>query len=38
VTEVSVTLQNVDVLVGLDVIKQCLLIIDGPGDRFTLGV
>jgi hypothetical protein len=36
VTRLAVPLPNLDVLVGLDIIKQCLLIIDGPGDRFTL--
>jgi hypothetical protein len=36
VTELAVVLPNVDVLIGLDVLRECLLIFDGPGDRFTL--
>lgn len=27
----------VDVLLGLDVLRHCLLILDGPGQRFILG-
>ncbi len=28
---------GIDVLLGLDLAKECLTIIDGPGGRFTLG-
>jgi hypothetical protein len=28
---------HIDVLIGLDLINECLLIIDGPGGHFTLG-
>jgi hypothetical protein len=29
---------SVDVIVGLDVLRECLLIFDGPGQRFILAV
>ncbi len=28
--------QGVEMLLGRAVLSQCLLIVDGPGDRFTL--
>ena len=28
---------GIDVLLGMDLIRECLLIIDGPGEFFTLG-
>src|SRR5262245_34146259 len=36
VTELAVTLPDCEVLLGQDVLKQCLLIADGPGQQFTL--
>jgi hypothetical protein len=36
VTELMVTLPDTDVLVGLDVLLQCKLILEGPARRFTL--
>jgi hypothetical protein len=35
-TELAVPLSNIDALIGLDVLGQCLLVVDGPGQRFTL--
>jgi aspartyl protease len=37
VTELAVTIQNVDVLIGLDVLRQSLFILNGPAGQFTLG-
>jgi hypothetical protein len=36
VSELRVTLQDTDVLIGLDVLLQCKLMLDGPGLLFTL--
>jgi hypothetical protein len=36
VTELATTLPDVDLLVGLDVLLQCKLVLDGPGRQFTL--
>ena len=36
VSELAVTLPNVEVLIGMDILKQCLFILDGPGRQFTL--
>ena len=36
VMELAQTLQNVDVLIGLDVLLQCVLHVDGPGRQFSL--
>ena len=35
-TELVVPLPNLDVLIGLDVIRQCLWVIDGPGGTFSV--
>jgi hypothetical protein len=37
VTELAVSLLPVEVLIGMDVLRECLLIVDGPGQQFTLG-
>jgi hypothetical protein len=37
VTEFLHAPPQIDVLIGLDVLNQCLVVIDGPGGRFTLG-
>jgi hypothetical protein len=37
VTELAVTLPGVDVLIGLDVLRECLFVLNGPGDQFILG-
>jgi hypothetical protein len=36
VTELSAILPDADVLVGLDVLLDCKLVLDGPGRWFTL--
>jgi hypothetical protein len=36
VTELAVPLPDCEVLLGQDVLAQCLLISDGPGKQFTL--
>jgi hypothetical protein len=36
VTELASNLPEIDVLIGMDVLAECLLILDGPGRRFTL--
>jgi hypothetical protein len=38
VMEAPAGLPGVDVIVGLDVLRECLLISDGPGPRFTLAI
>jgi hypothetical protein len=35
VSELTASL-SVDVLIGLDVLRQCLLVLDGPGQQFIL--
>ena len=37
VTEFLHAPPQIDVLIGLDVLNECLVVIDGPGGRFTLG-
>jgi hypothetical protein len=36
VMEFTEPLQNIDVLIGLDVLLQCTLHVDGPGGQFSL--
>lgn len=36
VMEAPHPLPNVEVLIGLDVLRKCLLVSDGPGGQFTL--
>jgi hypothetical protein len=36
VTELVTTLPDADVLIGLDVLLECKLVLDGPARRFTL--
>ena len=37
VSELTVALPNIDALLGMDVLRQCLLVLDGPGQQFILG-
>ena len=37
VSELTATLPNIDALIGMDVLRQCLLVLDGPGQQFILG-
>jgi hypothetical protein len=36
VTELATPLPNIDVLIGLDILSECLVVLDGPGRQFTL--
>jgi hypothetical protein len=36
IMELAQPLQNMDVLIGLDVLMQTVLLLDGPGRRFTI--
>ena|SRR5438105_4899294 len=36
VTELASPLAGIDVLIGMDVLSECLLVMDGPARRFTL--
>lgn len=36
VTALPQPIPGIDVLLGLDLLRQCLLIVDGPGKKFTL--
>jgi aspartyl protease len=36
VTELTATLPDVDALIGMDVVRQCLIVIDGPGKQFLV--
>jgi len=36
VSELAVTLPNIDVLIGMDILRQSMFILDGPGKQFTL--
>lgn len=36
VTELAVLLPKIEVLIGMDVLAECLLIVDGPAKQFTL--
>ena len=37
VSELTVPLANLDALIGMDVLRQCLLVLDGPGQQFIFG-
>lgn len=37
VSELTVPLPNLDALIGMDVLRQCLFVMDGPGQQFILG-
>jgi len=37
VTELAAPLTNLDILVGRDVLDECLFQLDGPGKQFLLG-
>lgn len=37
VTEFLHAPPQIDILIGLDILNDCLVVIDGPGGRFTLG-
>jgi hypothetical protein len=37
VSELTASLPNIEALIGMDVLRQCLLILDGPGKQFILG-
>jgi hypothetical protein len=36
-SELAAALPNIDALIGMDVLRQCLLVLDGPGQQFLLG-
>lgn len=36
VTSLAHPIPGIDVLLGIDLLRQCLLIVDGPGKKFTL--
>jgi hypothetical protein len=36
VMELTQALPNIDVLIGRDILNDCLFILDGPGRQFTL--
>jgi len=36
VVELTTPIPNIDVLLGMDVLLQCRLLIDGPARQFTL--
>jgi hypothetical protein len=36
VTEFQHAPPQIDLLIGMDILRQCLFVMDGPGDRFTL--
>jgi Aspartyl protease len=36
VSELAVTLPDADVLIGMDVLRECQLLLDGPAGRYTL--
>jgi hypothetical protein len=36
VGELGVKPANADALIGLDVVRQCLMVVDGPGKQFTV--
>ena len=37
VTELATALPNIEALIGLDVLAECLFLLDGPGQQFLLG-
>src|SRR6516162_5374383 len=37
VSELTTPLPNLDALIGMDVLRGCLLILNGPGQQFILG-
>ncbi len=37
VTELGVALPNIEVLIGRDILAECLFLLDGPGAQFLLG-
>lgn len=37
VSELTTALPNIDALIGMDVLRDSLLVLDGPGQRFILG-
>lgn len=36
VSELSILLPDIDVLIGMDILRECLFVLDGPGGQFTL--
>jgi hypothetical protein len=36
VAELTQALPNIDALIGRDILNDCLFILDGPGQQFTL--
>ena len=36
-SELTAPLPNLDALIGMDVLRQCLFVMDGPGQQFILG-
>ena len=36
VSELANPLPNVDVLIGMDILSECVTLIDGPARQFTL--
>jgi len=36
-SELTVSLPNIEALIGMNVLRECLLILDGPGNQFILG-
>jgi hypothetical protein len=37
VSEFAAPLPNIDTLIGMDLLHECLLVLDGPGQQFLLG-
>jgi hypothetical protein len=37
VTELAVSLSNIEVLIGLDILLECLFVLNGPANQFILG-
>lgn len=38
VTESTLLPMGIEVLIGMDVLSRCLFLVDGPGQKFTLGI
>jgi hypothetical protein len=36
VSELTTTLPNIDMLIGMDILLDCKLLLDGPARRFVL--
>jgi predicted aspartyl protease len=36
-SELTVSLPNIEALIGMNVLRECLLVLDGPGKQFILG-